>query len=44
MKNREEKKTLEDKAVEASGEEFELLLADEKGADNKVKGYKIRQK
>lgn len=40
-KNKEER----DKAAEASRAELELLLADEKGeADNKVTGYKIKQK
>lgn len=44
MKNREEKKSKENKMAEASWEELELLLADENRADNKLKGYKMKQK
>lgn len=42
MKNREEKKSKENKMAEASWEELELLLADENRADNKLKGYKMK--
>lgn len=41
-KKREEKKPLEDEEKAATTAELELLLADEKGADNKLKGYKIK--
>ena len=41
-KMREEKRPLEDEARVATAAELELLLADEKGAENNLKGYKIK--
>lgn len=43
-KMREEKRPLEDEARVATAAELELLLADEKGAENNLKGYKIKMK
>ncbi|KNA06742.1 hypothetical protein SOVF_178230 [Spinacia oleracea] len=44
-KKREEKKRpLEDEETAATTAELELLLADDKGADKNIKGYKIKQK
>lgn len=43
-KEKREKKPLEDDEKAATAAELELLLADEKGADNNIKGYKIKQK
>ncbi|XP_021728228.1 pre-rRNA-processing protein esf1-like [Chenopodium quinoa] len=43
-KNREEKRPLEDEETAATTAELELLLADEKGTDNNLKGYKIKPK